>query len=74
MTFEPDTGLLVNTSTGVVHTKDCEVVTRTSGRSGPWIAPWRGVAISNTDRPCRFCNPDLAVARGDWSGGRRAER
>jgi hypothetical protein len=63
MTFEPDTGLLVNTSTGTVHKPDCNVVTRTTGRSGPWLAPWKGVAITDTDKPCNYCRPDLDAAR-----------
>jgi hypothetical protein len=63
MTFEPDTGLLVNTGTGVVHKPDCEVVTRTNQRSGRWLAPWKGVAISDSDKPCGYCKPDLDAAR-----------
>jgi hypothetical protein len=60
--FEEDTGLIVNTSTGTVHKPDCEVVTR-AARSGPWSAAWKGVAMSDTDKPCGFCKPDLKAAR-----------
>lgn len=49
MTFEPDTGLVVNTHTGRVHTPDCRQAV------GDNIAPWRGVAISPADQPCLVC-------------------
>lgn len=62
-TFEPDTGLVVNTLRGTVHKPDCEVVTRTNQRSGPWLAAWKGVAMKDDDKPCGYCQPDLDAAR-----------
>ena len=50
--------LLVNTRSGVVHKPECEVVARTNGRSGPWLTKWKGVAVTDHDRPCGYCLPD----------------